>query len=100
MPSIALHPKKLNLSFKYQRNSKIRDDFDEDLELDLSKWQHFIDAANTNEKNVVKIANKANSLSSRNLSLKVPPRKIKIDEIKEKLKRNYCTISTFNKERR
>ncbi len=92
-PSIALFPKKLNLSFKYQRNSKIRDDFDEDLELDLSKWQHFIDAANANEKNVVKIANKANSLSLRNLSLKVPPRKIKIDEIKEKLKKE--TIAPF-----
>ena len=82
-PSL-VSPKKLNLSFKYQRNSKIRNDFDDLLRVDLSKWQHFIDAADTSKSKTVKVANTANSISKRKLTIKLPKRKIKIKEIKDK----------------
>ena len=90
-PSLALTPKKLNLSFKYQRNSRIRNDFDDSLELDLSKWQPFIDAAKINPQDSIKIANKANAMSYRDLMLKIPPRKISMKEIKEKVKQDTNT---------
>ena len=85
-PSLSLSPNKLQLSFVYQRNNRIINDYDDLLKIDLSKWQHFIDAAKIDKENIDKVANIENSMSYKNLSLKIPQRKIPIDELKEKIK--------------
>ena len=90
-PSLSLSPNKLNLSFIYQRNNRIINDYDDLFKIDLSKWQHFIDAAKTDKDNIDKIANTANSMSCKKLSLKIPQRKIPIDELKEKVKGDVNT---------
>ena len=82
-PALALIPKKLNLSFVFQVNNKIRNEFNEKLKINLKKWKPFIDASNLNlnDTDFKKIANTPNSISKRNLNIKIPPRKIKIPEL-------------------
>ena len=90
-PALIPSRKKLNLSFVYQRNSKIRNDYDDLLKVDLSRWQKFIDAFESDKNNTVKVANTSNSLAKRELDIKIPP---KIMTKKEKEK-NY-TNTSFN----
>ena len=81
-PAIACS-KKLDLSFVYQRNQKVRSEYDDDLKINLEKWSPFIDAykLNLDDENNSKIANKENLISKRSLELKIPPRKKPIPEL-------------------
>jgi hypothetical protein len=87
-PALAIHPKKLNLTFIFQRNLKIREEYNELLKIDLSEWENFIEAANMNvdSKELKNIANKENYISKKILNIKLPPRKILIPELEEKIK--------------
>jgi len=85
-PALSLNPKKINLSFVYQRNNRIINDYDDLFKIDLSKWQHFIDAATANLNKTDKVANTAGSICNKNLFLKIPQRKIHIDDLKTKIK--------------
>ena len=85
-PSLALKTKTLDLSFVYQRNNKVRTEFEDDLNVNCEKWKPFIDAANSKIENTVQIANAPGLISKRAFSIRIPPRKIEIPEIKEKIK--------------
>jgi RNA polymerase primary sigma factor len=87
-PALAIFPKKLNLSFVFQRNLKIREEYNEQLKIDLKEWQNFIDAANiaVDSKELKDIANKENYISKKLFNIKLPPRKILIPELDEKIK--------------
>ncbi len=87
-PAISIYPNKLNLSFLFQRNLKIREEYNELLKVDLNDWKNFIDAANvaSNSQELKKIANKENYFSKKILDIKLPPRKVKIPELDEKIK--------------
>jgi len=97
-PALIPSRKKLNLSFVYQRNSKIRNDYDHLFKVDLAKWQKFIDAYEVKKNDVVKIANTSNSLAKRDLNLKIPPR-IMTKEEKEKNKIQTNTPFEFSIQR-
>ncbi len=92
-PALIPSRKKLNLSFVYQRNSKIRNDYDDLLKVDLSKWQKFIDAFESDKNNTVKVANTSDSLAKRDLDIKIPPR---IMTSKEKQNNKNYTNTPFN----
>lgn len=87
-PALAIYPKKLNLTFIFQRNLKIREEYNELLKIDLSEWENFIEAANINvdSKELKNIANKENYISKKILNIKLPPRKILVPELDEKIK--------------
>ena len=90
-PALSLSPKKLNLSFVYQRNNRIINDYDDLFKIDLAKWQHFIDAANVDIIKTDKVANTSGSISRKDLSLTLPERKIPIDELRNKVKGDSST---------
>ena len=70
----------------WKRNNKVRTEFEDDLNVNCEKWKPFIDAANSKIENTVQIANAPGLISKRAFSIRIPPRKIEIPEIKEKIK--------------
>jgi len=85
-PSLALNPKTFEISFVYQRNSKIRNEYQDQLNVNLEKWEPFINAANVKKEKIVKIANSPGLVSKKTFFIKIPPRKVEITELGEKVK--------------